>query len=42
VAKQLLDKGKKKGKKKQTTKEKLMSGSSLGRKFVFEQAAKKN
>ncbi|MDF2153772.1 fatty acid oxidation complex subunit alpha FadJ [Vibrio sp. CAU 1672] len=41
VAKQLLDKGKNKGKKKQTTKEKLMSGSSLGRKFVFEQAAKK-
>ncbi|CAH1533447.1 3-hydroxyacyl-CoA dehydrogenase FadJ [Vibrio harveyi] len=41
VAKQLIEKGKNKGKKKQSTKEKLMSGSGLGRKFVFEQAAKK-
>ncbi|CAH1588484.1 fatty acid oxidation complex subunit alpha FadJ [Vibrio rotiferianus] len=41
VAKQLIEKGKSKGKKKQSTKEKLMSGSGLGRKFVFEQAAKK-
>ncbi|PAW09358.1 fatty acid oxidation complex subunit alpha FadJ [Vibrio sp. V1B] len=41
VAKQLIEKGKKKGKQKQSTKEKLMSGSGLGRKFVFEQAAKK-
>ncbi|MGR5131502.1 fatty acid oxidation complex subunit alpha FadJ [Vibrio alfacsensis] len=41
VAKQLLEKGKVKGKKKQSTKEKLVSGSGLGRKFVFEQAAKK-
>ncbi|TMX32733.1 fatty acid oxidation complex subunit alpha FadJ [Vibrio rotiferianus] len=41
VAKQLIGKGKSKGKKKQSTKEKLMSGSGLGRKFVFEQAAKK-
>ncbi|ENQ8704629.1 fatty acid oxidation complex subunit alpha FadJ [Vibrio harveyi] len=41
VAKQLIEKGKNKGNKKQSTKEKLMSGSGLGRKFVFEQAAKK-
>ncbi|WP_045377396.1 fatty acid oxidation complex subunit alpha FadJ [Vibrio campbellii] len=41
VAKMHLEKGKKKGKQKQSTKEKLMSGSGLGRKFVFEQAAKK-
>ncbi|EJG1632625.1 fatty acid oxidation complex subunit alpha FadJ [Vibrio parahaemolyticus] len=41
VAKQFIDKGKNKGKKKQSTKEKLMSGSGLGRKLVFEQAAKK-
>ncbi|CAH1570101.1 fatty acid oxidation complex subunit alpha FadJ [Vibrio rotiferianus] len=41
VAKQLIEKGKSKGKKKQSTKEKLMSGSGLGRKFVFEQATKK-
>lgn len=41
VAEQLIEKGKNKGKKKQSTKEKLMSGSGLGRKFVFEQAAKK-
>ncbi|WP_274878613.1 fatty acid oxidation complex subunit alpha FadJ [Vibrio harveyi] len=41
VAKQLIEKGKNKGKKKQSTKEKLMSGSGLGRKFVFDQAAKK-
>ncbi|MDA0125268.1 MULTISPECIES: fatty acid oxidation complex subunit alpha FadJ [Vibrio] len=41
VVKQLIEKGKNKGKKKQSTKEKLMSGSGLGRKFVFEQAAKK-
>ncbi|WP_045390066.1 fatty acid oxidation complex subunit alpha FadJ [Vibrio rotiferianus] len=41
VAKQLIEKGKSKGKKKQSTKEKFMSGSGLGRKFVFEQAAKK-
>ncbi|SUQ02453.1 3-hydroxyacyl-CoA dehydrogenase [Vibrio owensii] len=41
VAKQLIEKGKSKGNKKQSTKEKLMSGSGLGRKFVFEQAAKK-
>jgi len=41
VAEQLIEKGKNKGNKKQSTKEKLMSGSGLGRKFVFEQAAKK-
>ncbi|MFH0270467.1 fatty acid oxidation complex subunit alpha FadJ [Vibrio jasicida] len=41
VAKMHVEKGKKKGKQKQSTKEKLMSGSGLGRKFVFEQAAKK-
>ncbi|MGR5205614.1 MULTISPECIES: fatty acid oxidation complex subunit alpha FadJ [Vibrio] len=41
VAKQLLEKGKVKGNKKQSIKEKLVSGSGLGRKFVFEQAAKK-
>ncbi|NOI70728.1 fatty acid oxidation complex subunit alpha FadJ [Vibrio owensii] len=41
VAKQFIEKGKNKGNKKQSTKEKLMSGSGLGRKFVFEQAAKK-
>ncbi|HGY9591108.1 TPA: fatty acid oxidation complex subunit alpha FadJ [Vibrio harveyi] len=41
VAEQLIDKGKNKGNKKQSTKERLMSGSGLGRKFVFEQAAKK-
>ncbi len=41
VAQQFVDKGKPKGKKKLPTKEKLMSGNSLGRKFVFEQAAKK-
>ncbi|MHA2708761.1 fatty acid oxidation complex subunit alpha FadJ [Vibrio owensii] len=41
VAKRHLEKGKNKGNKKQSTKEKLMSGSGLGRKFVFEQAAKK-
>lgn len=41
VAKQFIEKGKNKGKKKQSTKEKLMSGSGLGRKFVFDQAAKK-
>ncbi len=41
VAKKHVEKGKKKGKQKQSTKEKLMSGSGLGRKFVFEQAAKK-
>ncbi|GAK24900.1 LOW QUALITY PROTEIN: enoyl-CoA hydratase [Vibrio sp. JCM 19052] len=41
VAKQLIEKGKNKVNKKQSTKEKLMSGSGLGRKFVFEQAAKK-
>ncbi|MEF1326300.1 fatty acid oxidation complex subunit alpha FadJ [Vibrio sp. M260121] len=41
VAKMHLEKGKNKGNKKQSTKEKLMSGSGLGRKFVFEQAAKK-
>ncbi|MCR9907074.1 fatty acid oxidation complex subunit alpha FadJ [Vibrio campbellii] len=41
VAKIHVEKGKKKGKQKQSTKEKLMSGSGLGRKFVFEQAAKK-
>ncbi|HCE3212658.1 TPA: fatty acid oxidation complex subunit alpha FadJ [Vibrio parahaemolyticus] len=41
VAKQFIDKGKNKSKKKQSTKEKLMSGSGLGRKLVFEQAAKK-
>ncbi|GAJ73282.1 LOW QUALITY PROTEIN: enoyl-CoA hydratase [Vibrio sp. JCM 18904] len=41
VAKQFIDKGKNKGTKKLSTKEKVMSGSGLGRKFVFEQAAKK-
>ncbi|CAE6895765.1 Catalyzes the formation of a hydroxyacyl-CoA by addition of water on enoyl-CoA. Also exhibits 3-hydroxyacyl-CoA epimerase and 3-hydroxyacyl-CoA dehydrogenase activities [Vibrio sp. B1FIG11] len=41
IAKMHVEKGKKKGKQKQSTKEKLMSGSGLGRKFVFEQAAKK-
>ncbi|WP_440889831.1 fatty acid oxidation complex subunit alpha FadJ [Vibrio sp. WZ-1] len=41
VAKKHIEKEKKRGKQKQSTKEKLMSGSSLGRKFVFEQAAKK-
>ncbi|PQJ58999.1 multifunctional fatty acid oxidation complex subunit alpha [Vibrio jasicida] len=41
VAKKHIEKGKKKGKQKQSTKEKLISGSGLGRKFVFEQAAKK-
>ncbi|HCZ9546972.1 TPA: fatty acid oxidation complex subunit alpha FadJ [Vibrio alginolyticus] len=41
VAKQIIDKGKNKGTKKLSTKEKVMSGSGLGRKFVFEQAAKK-
>ncbi|MDA0380965.1 fatty acid oxidation complex subunit alpha FadJ [Vibrio owensii] len=41
VAEQLIEKGKNKGNKKQSTKEKLVSGSGLGRKFVFEQAAKK-
>ncbi|KIF50363.1 fatty acid oxidation complex subunit alpha FadJ [Vibrio owensii] len=41
VAEQLIEKGKNKGNKKQSTKEKFMSGSGLGRKFVFEQAAKK-
>ncbi|YCO04540.1 fatty acid oxidation complex subunit alpha FadJ [Vibrio sp. VNB-15] len=41
VARMHVEKGKKKGKQKQSTKEKLMSGSGLGRKFVFEQAAKK-
>lgn len=41
VAEQLIEKGKNKANKKQSTKEKLMSGSGLGRKFVFEQAAKK-
>ncbi|MEF1308853.1 fatty acid oxidation complex subunit alpha FadJ [Vibrio mytili] len=40
VAQQFLDKGKNKGKK-HSAKEKLMSGSGLGRKFIFEQAAKK-
>ncbi|MCD1410075.1 fatty acid oxidation complex subunit alpha FadJ [Vibrio vulnificus] len=41
VAKQFVEKGKKRAKQKVTTKEKLLSGSGLGRKFVFEQAAKK-
>lgn len=41
VAKQFIDKGKRSTKQKVTTKEKILSGSSLGRKFVFEQAAKK-
>ncbi|EGS1996971.1 fatty acid oxidation complex subunit alpha FadJ [Vibrio vulnificus] len=41
VAKQFVEKGKKRSKQKVTTKEKLLSGSGLGRKFVFEQAAKK-
>ncbi|BCN24719.1 fatty acid oxidation complex subunit alpha FadJ [Vibrio alfacsensis] len=41
VATQFIEKGKNKGSKKQSTKEKLVSGSGLGRKFVFEQAAKK-
>ncbi|PFG45952.1 short chain enoyl-CoA hydratase /3-hydroxyacyl-CoA dehydrogenase [Vibrio sp. ES.051] len=41
VAKQFIEKSKNKDKKKQSTKEKVMSGSRLGRKFVFEQAAKK-
>ncbi|HAS6349843.1 TPA: fatty acid oxidation complex subunit alpha FadJ [Vibrio vulnificus] len=41
VAKQLVEKGKKRAKQKVSTKEKLLSGSGLGRKFVFEQAAKK-
>ncbi|MCR9966146.1 fatty acid oxidation complex subunit alpha FadJ [Vibrio antiquarius] len=41
VAKQFIYKGKNKGTKKLSTKEKVMSGSGLGRKFVFEQAAKK-
>ncbi|NAW83741.1 fatty acid oxidation complex subunit alpha FadJ, partial [Vibrio sp. V43_P6S15P86] len=41
VAKQFIDKGKNKGTKKLSTKEKVMSGSGLGRKFVFEHAAKK-
>ncbi|MGR5193138.1 fatty acid oxidation complex subunit alpha FadJ [Vibrio rotiferianus] len=41
VAKKHIEKEKKRGKQKQSTKEKLMSGSGLGRKFVFEQAAKK-
>ncbi|MGR5235089.1 fatty acid oxidation complex subunit alpha FadJ [Vibrio rotiferianus] len=41
VAKKHIEKEKKRDKQKQSTKEKLMSGSSLGRKFVFEQAAKK-
>jgi len=41
VAKQFIDKGKRSAKQKVTTKEKILSGSRLGRKFVFEQAAKK-
>ncbi|MBE3667089.1 multifunctional fatty acid oxidation complex subunit alpha [Vibrio navarrensis] len=41
VAKQFIDKGKRSTKQKVTTKEKILSGSSLGRKFVFGQAAKK-
>ncbi|ENB4327265.1 fatty acid oxidation complex subunit alpha FadJ [Vibrio vulnificus] len=41
VAKQFVEKGKKRSKQKVTTKEKLLSGIGLGRKFVFEQAAKK-
>ncbi|EHH0682802.1 fatty acid oxidation complex subunit alpha FadJ [Vibrio vulnificus] len=41
VAKQFVEKGKKRAKQKVTTKEKLLSGSGLGRKFVFEQAANK-
>ncbi|HAS8155746.1 fatty acid oxidation complex subunit alpha FadJ [Vibrio vulnificus] len=41
VAKQFVEKGKKRAKQKVATKEKLLSGSGLGRKFVFEQAAKK-
>lgn len=41
VAKQFIEKGKNQAKKKQSTKEKLMSGSGLGRKLVFDQAAKK-
>ncbi|KJR29499.1 multifunctional fatty acid oxidation complex subunit alpha [Vibrio navarrensis] len=41
VAKQFIDKGKRSVKQKVTTKEKILSGSRLGRKFVFEQAAKK-
>ncbi|NAW59482.1 MULTISPECIES: fatty acid oxidation complex subunit alpha FadJ [unclassified Vibrio] len=41
VAKSFLEKGKKKPNKKVSTKEKLMSQTGVGRKLIFEQAAKK-
>ncbi|GAL37405.1 enoyl-CoA hydratase [Vibrio maritimus] len=41
VAKQFLDKGKKRKAKKLSKKEVLMSGTGLGRKVIFDQAAKK-
>ncbi|KFA96522.1 fatty acid oxidation complex subunit alpha FadJ [Vibrio sp. ER1A] len=41
VAKDFLDKGKKRKAKKLTKKEVLMSGTGLGRKVIFDQAAKK-